>query len=892
MSLVLLSLSLYAHAGTAQEEYGVVEPRRQYVSLKLDPAADSYTGESRVMLFHSTTIEEVILHAADMDILSVSFSRGDRTWNAVWEDLGDETIAVRPAKGGIKVEGAMLPRKKAAARGEPLYARPSWVTVNITFKNDFNTQPYGLYKFEHEGTPYLVTQFEADDAREAFPCIDLPNQKVQLVLEVEAPEGLKVLGNADVLNAETEDGWTTHSFRMTRRIPTYAMAMAVGPYTSVDVPGLSVPGHLWTVEGRAKYAGALAERIAPSLDNAEDWFELQYPYHKLDVLAVPDFAFGGMENPGLIVLTDALLIDPERSSQRDMARASEVIAHEVAHMWFGDLVTLEWWDDFWLNESFATWMGQHIANELYPDEGHALRASRKAQGALLSDGRATMRPVRTEVDPNNIFQTANFLAYPKGQALLTMVERWIGKTAFQDGIRAYIKEHADQNATAEDLFAALSKSSGEDIETMLKPWLDAPGGPLVHITIGENGVLTLTQERFLLEGADAKTTQFWTIPLAVKWADDDGVHTQVVLLDGQKGDAKLPVKGELKWLLPAADAVGYLAWTLAEAPLAALIEASPEALTTQERVALVGNLQLLMYAGVLDGGTLLQHLERFSSETDVQVINEVLDAIGFASDMVDAPLKPAYAHYVSKLERPWLDAIGITPHADESADVPRLRARLLRHLAEEAEDADVLEHAQALAEDFLSDPTSVAPESSGFALSTRAKHADFEFQTELLKRAGDTQDPKLRNLYLSAAGNVPGDEARERALTLALKNDVPMRDSFALLNALEDEDQPERALEWTMEHYEALAEKLPPQFRSYLVSMASADCDEEIWARGVAFFSDESRAVPGTERAIAEGTESLKLCKAGRESHGESVRSYLTELATTDGIEGFEAESE
>ncbi len=892
MSLTLLTLSLCAHAGTAQEDYGVVEPRRQYVSLHLDPAEDSYSGTSRLMLFHSTTIEEVVMHAADMEIESVSFSRGDRSWEATWEDLGDERIAIRPAKGAIKVEGGMLPRKKAAARGEPLYARPSWVTVEVNFKNDYNTQPYGLYKFEHEGKPYLVTQFEADDAREAFPCIDEPDKKVQFALEVEAPEGLVVLGNSDVLDSETEDGWTTHSFRMIRPVPTYAMALAVGPYTSSSVPGLSVPGHVWTVQGRAAYTQHLADRVAPSLVAAEEWFGREYPYHKLDVLAVPDFAFGGMENPGLIILTDSLLIDPSRASQGALARASEVMAHEVAHMWFGDLVTLEWWDDFWLNESFATWLGRRIANDIHPEEGHALRASRSTQSALLSDGRATMRPVRTEIDPNNIFQTANFIAYPKGQALLSVVENWIGKQPFQQGLRTYINTHADGNASAEDLFAALSEASGKDIGAMLTPWLDEPGGPLVNVKVGDGGELTLTQSRFLLEGAEAETTTFWTIPLALRWADDDGVHTQVVVLDKQKDTVSLPVKGELKWVFPTADAVGYLAWTLPDDMLATLIQAAPESLTTQERVAMVGNLQLLMYAGVIDGGRLLELLENFSGEADVHVINEVLDAGGFASDAIDDDLAPAWAHYISKLEGPWLEAIGMTPQENEGVDVPRLRARLLGHLAEEAKDATVLAHADTLVEAFLEDPSSVAPESASFALVTHAKRADFDFQTDMLDRAGATQDPRLRSLYLSAAGSVRVQEARDRSLTLALKDDVDMRQSFALLAALEDEEHPEFALEWTMENYEALADKLPPQFRPFLVHMANVDCDEAIWKKGVAFFEHESRSGPGTARAIAEGTESIKLCQARRARHGDSVRAYLTDVAVADGVDGFEPENE
>ena len=651
-----------------------------------------------------------------MDLTNVQFRRGNRIWTATATPLEDEQIAIRPDKP-IKVEGLKLPRKKAAERGEPLFSTPSFVSLEMEFSNDVNTAAYGLYRFEHEGEPYLVTQFEADDAREAFPCIDLPDAKVALWMELTVPAELTALSNAPIRSVETDEeaGTKTVTFQSTRAIPTYAMALAVGPYESIPIAGLPnhIKGQLYTVKGRTELGQGFADEIGPLFHSVEDWFGTPYPYRKLDFVAVPEFAFGGMENPGLVVVTDRMLVPPDQMSPGGRRRNQEVIAHEIAHMWFGNLVTLKWWDDFWLNESFAEFAGNRTAYLTTSDEGFELGRVSTTQYALQSDGRGTMRPVRTEVDPTRIFETTNFLAYPKGEALLTMVENWLGRDVFIQGVRTYLDTHKDGNATASDLFAALSEASEKDVGAMLAPWLDRPGGPVVHIDAKPDGTFTYEQERYLAAGAEAESEIWWTVPMVVRWADDAGVHRDVVLLDAAKGEASIPVKGELKWFFPHADGIAYMAWTLPTEQLSALIDATPENLSPAERSALVGNLDLLTTAGHLTGGELLGLLERFSAETHPRVMGDVLSAQGFAGMVLEDEHEDAWGAYVRATRGPWLERLGLEPTEGEDEAIPGLRARLIGQLIGPGEDEALKDMLRPIGQAFLDDEAAYDPSLTG-----------------------------------------------------------------------------------------------------------------------------------------------------------------------------------
>jgi alanyl aminopeptidase len=613
--------------------------------------------------------------------------------------------------------------------------------------------------------------------------------------------------------------------------------------------------------------------VAPHLNGLEAWFDSPYPYPKLDILAVPEFAFGGMENPGLIVLADRMLVPEGQETPRKMRRINEVVAHELGHMWFGNLVTLAWWDDFWLNESFAEWIGNRMGQTVVDADGFTRARVNASQSALLSDGRATMRPVRTEVDPSHIFETTNFLAYPKGEALLSMVEAWLGPDTFQTGVRNYINANAWGNATSADLFAALGDASGKDVGAMMGPWLDRPGGPLVRLSV-DNTTLTWSQSRFLAHGAEADADVQWQIPLSIRWADDGGVHTGVVLLDGDEGTHDLNAEGAVQWLLPTADGVGYLAWHLPDPQLEALLAAG-HALSGPERQAIVGDLELLTKAGVYTGGHLLRLLEGFAEETDPRVMRSVMSAQSALGSVVEDDQEDAWGAYLVQTRSPWLTRIGLEAIEGEDAEIPALRTRLMDSLVKHADDEAVLAHLKTQASAFLADTNAVPIQLAGMALGATAMRSEPAFQQEMLDRWEAETEPHFKGIFLRAASLVPGDAQVERALAMAVEDKRPLREAITLsAGALATVDDRDFSLQWTIDNYDRIAEMLPPQRRASLV-YRGAGCDAERWQKAVDFFGHESRATTGTERAIREGAESVALCLAQRELHGESIQAYL-----------------
>ena len=473
----------------------VVEPLSQRVVLMgLDPAVEAYTGRVEIALQVPHKLDTFELHAEGLQVHRASLVRERSS-----KPMAAEVAAV----DGNRIRVTSHRRLK-----------PGTWTLTLEFDGTVQDQAFGLYRFEHAGEPYLVTQLEADEARTAWPCFDEPTFKIPWQLQVEHPEGLTIVSNTPGRTSHTDAGAST-TFGWTKPLPSYAVALALGPYVGTKVEGMTPPSTIYTVAGNAHLAQSVAVELPAVTRYLETWFDAPFPYEKLDVIAAPEFAFGGMENPGAVVLHEALLMHPERPNAQRRHQLLLVTAHEVAHMWFGNQVTLEWWDDLWLNESFATWVGEDTRRQLAPDyRGEVMRVS-TLEGALRADGRTTTRPVRVQIDPNAVFETSNFAAYTKGEALLDMTRAWIGPDAFQLGLKRYLQRHAWGNATQTDLFAALEEASRRPVGEVLAAFLDQPGAPTVHVARNDDGTFEVSQRRYAVLGAEVEPT-VWQIPMAFR----------------------------------------------------------------------------------------------------------------------------------------------------------------------------------------------------------------------------------------------------------------------------------------------------------------------------------------------------------------------------------------
>ena len=356
------------------------------------------------------------------------------------------------------------------ADGAPI--APGTYSLSIEFTGKYSTDSLGMHRVTFEDNDYVFTQMEAMYARRAFPLFDEPSFKIPYTLTIEAPAELAVLANTPVASQERDNGWQRVEFMTTKPLPSYLIAYAVGPLDRAPLEDMSVGGYVYTPKGHADKLGFVLRETPVVLSALEDYFGSAYPYRKLDMVAVPEFAFGAMENPGLIKYRTDLLLVGDDVSGTEAEAVLNVIAHEIAHIWYGDLVTMAWWDDLWLNEAFATWMARSTLERLYPQYDPELKLPQ--HGAFGADRRTTAKPIRKVVRNNEEIFDDIGLNYSKGHAVLRMLENYVGHDVWREAIRVYLERFAWGNATEQDLWKAVSDVSGLDIAKIASDYLNQP----------------------------------------------------------------------------------------------------------------------------------------------------------------------------------------------------------------------------------------------------------------------------------------------------------------------------------------------------------------------------------------------------------------------------------
>jgi alanyl aminopeptidase len=834
-----------------------VVPLAERLRLRLDPAASDYSGTAEVTLRVPAPVAAFRLHAEAMELAAAS----------VRPLAGGEAVALEPhpvADGVVELRAG-----RSLAAGEHL--------LSVYFRQEYDAHSVGIYRVEQAGKHYVFTQLEAADARHSFPCWDEPSFKIPWTLELTVPAGLLAAANAPA--AETtvaEPGWTTVRFAETPALPSYLVALAVGPFDVVDVPGLSVPGRILTPAGQGQLAGVAREQTPPLLANLERWFGGPYPFAKLDLVAVPEFWPGAMENPGLITFADRLLLTPpEGASAADRRDLAKVLAHELAHMWFGDLVTMAWWDDLWLNEAFADWMGNRIADETFPALGIAADELGGVQLILDADARPSSPAVRQPIRRAGDALSNVGIAYGKGRSVIDMVERWLGAETFRRGVQRYLAAHARGNAAADDLWGALAAASGRDVAAVMRGFLDQPGYPLVTVELVDatNGTVALAQERFHAAGV-AVTPQRWRVPVVLAWSDGAGVKTREVLLDGERLTVELG--GPVEWIFPNAGAAGYYRWRLGAAALAELAAAAPSRLQVNERIALLGNASGLLDAGLLGGDDYLRIVAAAVGDPDPAVVVVALEGLEKVEEaFVDGSVRQPFAAFVRRTVGPALARVDRLPRPGEPEGVALLRPRLLTWLAISGRDPELRAFAAAQADAYLADPKAVPPDVVSVLLRLSALDGD-EARFETYRRRFEAaKDPGERAHFLRPLGYFERPELVERALAYSLRG--PLRDREVSTVASTLRARPEwadRAFAWTREHWAEVVKRTPPELVPFYAGYAGG-CSAERLAAAREFFTAPERRSPQLDVRLGRAADQVQQCIALREREGARVAALL-----------------
>lgn len=838
---------------------GNVVPSFQSIRLEVDADTEGYSGSVHIDIEVYETTSSFRFHAKGMKLENLRVEQHGKAIEAT-HTVDDH--------GLVTVETS-----------EPLSAGPGG--LDVAFSKEFNRQAAGLYKVESNGQGYSFTQFEAEYAREAFPCWDEPIFKIPFQMTLVVPEDHRAISNTPVRETSVEDGWKTVVFERTRPMPSYLLAVATGPFEAVPVEGMSIPGNIITVQGKSHLAAEAVAITPPVLAALEEYFDSPYPYRKLDVIAVPEFLFGAMENVGAVTFRDDLLLmDPRSSSIGQKRTVAVIMAHELAHMWFGNLVTLEWWDDAWLNEAFATWMGYKATDVAFPEYRFTVEDVESRQGAMRTDALPSARPIRHGFraggEPMEMFDE---LTYQKGQAVLSMIEQWLGEETFRRGMIDYMERHKWKNASADDLWNALSEAADRDVGATMETFISQPGIPVVDVDLMQENLIRLSQHRYENYGQNSASGELWQIPVTLRYSDGEETYSQDVLLTREEQTVELQTGNPVVWIHPNGNEKGYYRWGAPAHMLSEMASRAPETLSLRERIGFVDNVSALFDAGSLGGADYLGLIGHFAEDPSPEVSAAVVDAVDkIHEEFVTDDLKGPFANYVRQILSPILDRIGIEKDPGEDQATSRLRSRLILMLGGVGRDERIKAHALDLAESYDRDRSSIDPALVQTVLVLAARDGGTERFEQFKARFDKAMDPAQRRRYLVALGNFRDHEIAMSVLEFSLSETVRPNEK-GWLPGIVAKRYPEDVFEWTTANYDRLSEEVPKLHLSFMMPAIVDGRSEALVERAEAFLSDASRTSPMMKKNLRKVADRVNRRARLIEKEGSAVTAYLTDFS-------------
>lgn len=823
---------------------GGIEPLAQSVHLRLDPSSDAYTGETTITLEVEKDSARIGLYQVGLDLAAIRL-----------DDSG-ETRALEATAGDWDITWL--------SDGAPI--EPGEYRLSIEFAGKYSTDALGMHRVRFEERDYVFTQMEAMYARRAFPLFDEPSFKIPYSLSISAPDGLTVIANTPVADSTPEDGWQRVTFEATKPLPSYLLAFAVGPLERAPIEGMSVPGHIYAPAGHTNRLGFVLEETPNIVASLEDYFGSDYPFEKLDFVAVPDFAFGAMENPGLITYRTDLLLLGDAPKGATAATALMVIAHEVAHIWYGDVVTMAWWDDLWLNEAFASWMAWRTMQTLYPEYDPELNLPQA--GAFGPDQQSAARPIRRPVrNEEEIFDGLG-LNYTKGHAILSMLENYLGEDVWRRAVRRYVDKHAWGNASEADLWAAVSAESDVDVARIAGAYLNQPGYAVV--SIDEDG--GVAQSRYHLPGIDLPDLE-WVIPLNVKYKAGDDIRQTFYLLDDKTGSIDLPDDAE--WVYPDAGATGYYRWKTDLDRLFALLD-DVDALSDREKIALLGNAEALFEADELSLTDYLFVINTLLEDPHPLVFLPTLENLkAIGDDFVAGDTREGFARFVDSAMSERLADIGTRSRRDDSEAVLQMRPRLLRMLGEYGADPTARDAANRIARQFVDDPSAVDVDLAREALRVSAMYDDGEMYDGYIDAYRKAENAAQRSVVLQSI-YFDDPEVIADHLDFSLGDEVASGDAatgLGLYAAVLDDNSPVYA--WLEDNLDAFKAKIPSYYHPVLPQVLGGGCSEASLSRLEGFFADRGDAYASS---LGKAVEAASACIERRNRHLEDLERFLNDV--------------
>ena len=688
-----------------------VRPLRYDLRIDADLEQWRFRVDEVIEMHLAEPTSSITMHALELDVRSAEARLGDRVVAARVSDNEEaDTITLRFT--------------------EPLPAGN--VRVELEIRGVILERLRGFYRSTKDGERYAATQFEAADARRAFACFDEPSFKARFAISLVVPEAATAISNGKVVGERRlGNGRKEVQFAETPPISSYLVAYCIGPFEptpEVETPG-GWPVRVFLPRGVADKGVFARDAHAKSLTYLEACTAFPYPYAKVDAIGVPDFEAGAMENPGAITYRlTAIAADEQRTSTHALKGIYYTAAHELTHMWWGDLVTMAWWDDLWLNESFATFIGYKTVAELVPEWGLWRDFVATLSRPFALDALVSTHPISFEVkNAQQATERFDVITYWKGAGVVRMIEGFLGADEFRTGVRAYLDKYREGNATADDFWRELGRASGRDVDTIANAWIKEPGHPVVHVAAtpdGDGWKLTLRQERFFADPSTATSAakQIWPVPMVIKYGRGDDVETRSVLLDGAEAEIDLDAAD---WFFPNADASGFYRFALPEAALEAVGERMHDVLEPHERLLLANNQWALLKAGHVDIAPFLRLIDAYRREDDRAVVGTVVEQLGWlAAHVAGDDSRESLEQFVAAAFADRYAAVGWAPGADETADERMKRAAILGAMGRIARVAEVRHEARRRLDPDIDNGSSLDPNLTSVVVNIAAADGD------------------------------------------------------------------------------------------------------------------------------------------------------------------------
>jgi puromycin-sensitive aminopeptidase len=788
----------------------------QHYEIRLEPDLKKFTfaGDETIAIEIHQPVDEIQLNALELEIDQVTL-------------VGDGETLTGKAELDPVNERAIL------SFGRKL--KPGKGSLRIAFRGILNDKLHGFYRSQYKdgaGQTHIVasTQFEATDARRALPCWDEPAAKATYKLTLVIDQNLAAISNTAIEHEKPlANGKKEVAFRQTIKMSTYLIAFVVGEFKATDaVDAGGTPLRVWYVPGKEALTGYALEIGAFSLEYFANYYGIKYPGDKLDLIAIPDFAAGAMENLGAITFREtALLVEQKTASRAELERVADVVSHENAHMWFGDLVTMKWWNGIWLNEAFATFMEMLAVDAWKPHWERWVSFGLSRGGAMAVDGLNSTRsieyPVHSPADAGGMFDV---LTYEKGASVLRMLEQYLGAEEFRKGISQYLRKHEYANAETGDLWDALEAASHQPVRKMMDTWIFQPGFPIISVSKGADGrSIKLAQSRFLyIKGSDSNSQQ-WHVPLMIKAATDKGISQHKLLLTSAEAALELP--GAVKWVVVNEGGNGFYRVRYSSELLAGVTGAL-EKLSAIERFGLVSDTWAAVVAGLAPLREFFTMARMFRDETDLNVWRAILNGFAYLDTVADNERRLALSAELRRLVTPAVERLGWEPKPGESELQSQLRGSLIGALGTQGEDPQVQARARELYALYKRQPGAVDNNLVPALIAIVAHTGNDADYREFKERFKTARTPQEEQRYLYALADFRLPQLLHDTMQMTLNGEVRTQNApYLMMELLMNTQCRHEAWRFMQQNWEKMAAQYPENAIPRMCGGITALVDQE-----------------------------------------------------------------